>query len=264
MTTNPVTRDNAIQHHDVHPLILDLLLTHVYTSEWWHWEPETLRMMLPRQFKGGPSELAWNKMQAVRTIHVSTDMVLNEWEVFLPVITALNNVAPDFNILQLPPMTRLYAGVRMLHMFDAKFVFSEEVRRFIAMSLLHEGIYFAPGELEFVQFLLRRPYYKCTDCGYQQDVLFEQHDGICDWCGKNWHDRVIGTPIRTDPHVTYHTRYDEKPVREKYEKVIQDWESYTPHDDNEIDIQVCKVANAVNYSLLRDQQFLEQKSGLDL
>lgn len=257
-----LTRENALRHHDTHPLIMDLLLTTEHGPEWWGWEPETQRQILAEGYPAGMSELSWNKLQAVSTFHVAPDLVLNEWECFLPTITALNNVIPDFNVLQLPSPPRLYAGVRMLRMFDKDIEFGDEVARFVASSMLHEGVYFAPGELSFVQHLLRRPYYICPDCGNQEEVLYD-HDGVCDACGRDWHSSLAGKPVK-EARVKMHNTHDEAPVRARFQEAAKDWEKYIPSDDDEFDVQVCKLAAAIDYSLQKDRQFLEQKEALRL
>lgn len=257
-----ITRGNILRHHDAHPLVLDLLLTKVFGIEWWLWEPETLRQVIPQQFKSGCTELVWNKLQAVRAVHVAPEMVFGEWECFLPVITSLNNIVPDFDVMQLPTPARLYAGVGMLRSLDPDEEISEEIRRFIAWALLSHGIYFAPGELGFVQELLRRPYYICPDCGNVEDVLFD-HDGICDSCGRDWYDKIIGRNVKK-PNVQFHNRYDEAPIRKRFNQVAQDWDGFQPDDDDEIDVQVCKIASAIEYKAKRDQQFMEQKEALEL
>ncbi|MCA8940371.1 MAG: hypothetical protein KDB07_11205, partial [Planctomycetes bacterium] len=166
-----VRQDNLFSHHDTHPLILDLQATKLLGPEWFVWEPETIRLVLPKEAGQNISEINWQKLQACKTTHVNPGMVFDEWEVFLRVITALNNVVPDSDILQQPNAARLYAGVGMLRMLDPDEDFSREVRRFIAASLLYQGIIFAPGELSFVQDLLLEPYYVCPDCGNEEKVL---------------------------------------------------------------------------------------------
>lgn len=263
-----ILRANILRHHDAHPLVLDLLLTKEFGPEWWSWEPETLRQVIPQQFKTAEgyapiSELVWNKLQAVRTVHVSPGLVFDEWECFLPVITSLNNVIPDFNVMQLPSHSRLLAGVGMLKALDPEETFSEEVKRFSAAALLHDGIYYAPGDLSFCQWYLRRPYYICPKCGNREDLLFE-HDGICDNCGKEYFSKMTGTVIDASSKVDFHKTYDEGPVRDRFQQAAKNWDEFFPSDDDEIDVQVAKLAAAVEYKAMRDQQFLEQKESLQL
>jgi len=262
--SQPVTLDNVLRHHDAHPLILDLIVTKRLGPEWWTWEPETIQQLLPKEFNSGATEHNWNKLQAVRTVHVAPGLVFDEWECFLPVITALNNTIPDFNILQLPTPARLYAGVGMLKMLDPKEDFSEEVKRFVAASLLYGNIYYAPGDLSFAQWYLRRPYYECSNCGNVEDLLFE-HDGICDNCQKEYFSRITGKPI-SDAKKTTEVKFrnDETAVKKKFQAVANKWDSYYPDDDDPIDVQVCRIAAALEYKAIKDAQFLEQKGALDL
>lgn len=259
-----VAETNILRHHDAHPLVLDLAVTKKLGPEWWLWEPETIRTALQRNFQAGPTELNWNKLQAVRTVHVSPGLVFDEWECFLPVITALNNVIPDFNILQLPSPARLYAGVGMLRMLDPEENFSEEVKRFIAASLLHEGIFFAPGELSFVQWYLNQPYYECTSCGNIEDLLVE-HDGICDNCQKNYFVSMTGKVMDSKKKITrVKVRNDITEIKKRFADVAKDWESFHPDEDSPLDVQICRIAAAIEYKIIKDTQFLEQKGDLGL
>lgn len=257
-----VKTNNLYSHHDAHPLVLDLHTTKLFGPEWFLWEPETLRILIPQETGQTCSELNWNKLQACKTVHVNPGMVFDEWEVFLRVITALNNVIPDADIIQQPNAPRLYAGVGMLKMLDPKEDFSREVTRFIAASLLFKGIIFAPGELSFTQELLREPYYVCPDCGNEEKIL-DDHDGVCDACGRNWYVRATGKPIK-DPRVSVHYRHDIAPIQERFNKVANDWDNYVPDEDDPIDVQICRIADAIQYKAIRDARFLEQKERLGL
>jgi len=258
-----VKESNILQEHDAHPLILDLYITKKMGPEWWEWEPETLREMLQRDFPNQSiSQINWNKLQAVRTVHVSPGFVFDEWECFLPVITALNNVIPDFDVLQVPTPARLYAGVGMLRMLDPEEDFSAEIKKWVAAALLFDGIYFAPGELKFAQELIRRPYYVCPRCGNKEELLFD-HDGICDSCGKEWHSKATGRVINNSPVVVKYT-YDEGPVRARFQQVANNWDAYVPDEDDPIDVQICRIANAISYKSEKDAAFLSQKKDLNL
>ncbi len=152
----------------------------------------------------------------------------------------------------------------MLKMLDPEEDFSEEVKRFVACSLIYNGIFYAPGDLDFAQWYLRRPYYECKECGNVEDLLFE-HDGICDGCQKEYFSSITGKVkegAKKTTEIKY--RHDEGPVRKKFQAVATKWDSFYPDDDDPVDVQVCRIAAALEYKAVKDAQFLEQKGALDL
>jgi hypothetical protein len=259
-----ITKENILTHHDSHPLTLNLYLTKHFGPEWWEWEPETLTSAISREFNKTCSENTWNKIQAVRTVHVAPGLVFDEWECFLPVITALNNVIPDFNVLQFPSPARLYNGVGIIKAIDSEETFSDEIQRFVASCLLHESIIYAPGDLSFCQTFLNRPYYVCTNCGNKEELIID-HDGYCDNCQKEYYSKIRGE-LRKGAKKTTYIQYESDPteVRKKFQKASRDWDKFLPDPDSEIDCMVCKIAAALDYKIDRDQRFIAQKRGLNL
>lgn len=226
------------------------------------WEPETIRQEL-KGVVGEIDELSWAKMQAMKAIHVNPHFCCSQWEVFLPVITALNNVLPTFDYVQAPTVPRLYAGVDILRMVEPDEPFSDEVRRFVAACCLHRGTYCTPEELEFAQPLLRRPFYVCDVC-QNREFVADDHDGICDACGKDWRKQATGAVKPNAPRVTPQFTYDDAPVRRRLAEALKEPEDFVPHDDVPEDVQVARLLVAFQYRDYRRSQFAEQKEFLKL
>lgn len=262
VTEGPVTAQNVYNHHDTHPLILDLFTTRLFGGEWFGWEPETLRMLIPRQGRFTISACNWNKLQACKTVHANPAAIFDRFECFLPVITAFNNVIPDPTALQPPSLARLLAGVGMLRMLDPQEEFSLEIRRFMAASLLYRGIFLVPDELEFLQHLLLGAYYVCPDCGNEEKVL-DDFDGVCDYCGTDWYMMASGRKVK-DPRVELRKQRDILPYRSKLAWVGANYDAWHPNEDDPVDVQVVRVVEAIHYKAKKDAQFYNQKSALGL
>jgi hypothetical protein len=149
--TRPVSLRNLFVHHDTHPIVLDIKLIDAYKEDWFAWEPETLWREIMSDFHTPSiSDHVKSKIQAVRTIHI-TDWVFTKWEIFCPVIQALNNNIPDFEILRRPTVSQLFAGVDMINSIRNDEKFSQEVQQFCGAALLDEGIIAAPQPIAFCQ-----------------------------------------------------------------------------------------------------------------
>jgi hypothetical protein len=142
---------NMFVHHDTHPIVLDIKLMDQYGVEWFEWEPETLWMEIMDDFRTPSiSDHVRSKIQAIKTIHI-TDWAFTKWEVFCPIIQALNNNIPDFEILRKPTISQLFAGVDMMTMVRNDVEFSQEVQQFCAASMIDAGVVAAPQPIEFCQ-----------------------------------------------------------------------------------------------------------------
>jgi len=139
-----VTRANLLRHPEAHPIILDLLLLERYGPEWLGWEPETLFLRVPQDFKSAISDLNATKLQAVKTLHL-VDTYWQHWEVFLWLSMALNGIFPDFRALQVPSVGVLLVSVDIANRVRQDVDWTDEVKTFIETVLVHES-FFTPIE----------------------------------------------------------------------------------------------------------------------
>ncbi|MCK4306552.1 MAG: hypothetical protein KAY24_20080 [Candidatus Eisenbacteria sp.] len=147
----PFSSSKLFVHHDTHPVVLDIKLIDQYGTDWFEWEPETLWREIMDDFRTPSiSDHVKSKIQAMKTIHI-TDWAFSKWEVFCPIIQALNNNIPDFEVLRRPTVSQLFVGVDMMTMVRADVPFSPEVQKFCAASLLDAGVICAPQPISFCQ-----------------------------------------------------------------------------------------------------------------
>ena len=181
-------------------------------------------------------------------------------------LLAFVNNPPDFAVLQKPTIPQLAAGVRIIQAAEPEIKFSEEVKRFIAAALLDSGQYFAPpDELWFVQHYLSGVEYRCPLCGNKAQIL-EEHDGVCDYCGRNWYKKATGEPVEGRKQVVYSTKYNVGPCLALY-RMLRDnrsWESFEWDDNNEVHVQVARALAASLYREEMDRRFAEQREELKL
>lgn len=150
-TVGSVTVLNFFRHPDAHPLVLDLCLLKKYGPDFLMWEPETLELRIPQDFRTTEvSDLNLAKIQACRTLHL-VDTYWERWEVFTWVTAALNGTFPDFENIQVPTVAQAAIAVSIANQVREDVEWSSEVKAFLASVFRFEGIFHALEPLEFVE-----------------------------------------------------------------------------------------------------------------
>lgn len=145
-----VTNINLFQQPEAHPVVLDLVLLKKYGPEWMDWEAETLVWRIPKDFRtSGVSDLTLDKIQAIKTLHVSTNFWL-KWEVFNWCLHPFNNLYPDFQMMQVPSTAQVMIAVWVASVVRSDVSWSEEVLAFMKTACRHDGIFYPPKPLDFL------------------------------------------------------------------------------------------------------------------
>lgn len=146
-----VTVLNFFRHPDAHPLVLDLCLLKKYGPDFLVWEPETLELRIPQDFRTTEvSDLTLAKIQACRTLHL-VDTYWERWEVFTWVTAALNGHFPDFENVQVPTVAQAAIAVSIANQIREDVEWSSEVKAFLSSVFRFEGIFHPIEPLDFVE-----------------------------------------------------------------------------------------------------------------
>lgn len=136
----PPVHINLFQHPDAHPAVLDILLLQKYGPEWMVWEAETLQLRIPQDFKTqGVSDLNMGKIQAMKTLHF-VDTPWRQWEVFTWCAMALNNLFPDFEIMQVPTVSQCLVAIDIFNLVRQDVAWSDEVKVYLGTVWRHDGV----------------------------------------------------------------------------------------------------------------------------
>jgi hypothetical protein len=264
--STPVTIRNLFTHHDAHPIVIDFALLRSFGLEWLGWEAETVWAEVQRVFKTQISELTRAKIQTVKSCHISNGP-WEHWQVFEKIMQGLNNNIPRFDLMQAPTIEQLYAGVDILEGIRQN-DFSDEVRLYMAASVLNDEVIFVPPPLDFIQVEVSHPYYVCKDCGNEDLALF--HDGICDTCTQRWLDGNMGGRASKEAleggrgrNVHLVLRYDPDTTQKLWDEV-KDQPSSKVADLPETaeGTQVAKLLMARDYMNVRRRQMADQLTAL--
>lgn len=233
----PEKAPHLFTHHDAHPAVIHELLDKSFGVEWLVWDPYALWDEITREFRTSISELSRTKIQALRCLH-STKGFWEDWDVFSPTVQALNNRIPSFAIVQKPTTAQIFVAVDIASIIR-KNEYSKEVQRYIAASLLDEGIYHTVSPLEFVQDELNDAHRFCRNCG---QLGIDKEEVWCYNCGSS--DLV--TEDVTLP----------KSDQLRIDDILND--KYDIIEESAIDILGAKLKVAHNYIMLRRAQMEKQ------
>lgn len=268
-------------HHDAHPVVLATLLFKEYDVEWLEWEPDVLWFEIEDDFsrrfsergrstKVTVSSLNRNKIQAVRTLLLSNGF-WDEWQIFCPIIQAMNNNVPVFDMLHKPSVAQLMTGLDIVSTIRQE-EFSEEISRFVAASCLEQGVWLLLKPLDFAQGHAARPHYECKDCGNQDEV--DLRDGRCDVCVGRFSTDADGAAMNMKPaegiadsvgrNLKYELKNDPRSVQAVWDAIKKDPEGdYMLQDDVPEHVVCAKLLVAENYMEHRRELLHQQVTSLE-
>jgi hypothetical protein len=142
---------NLFQHPDAHPIALDLALLRRYGPQWLIWEPETLEIRVPVDFKTQSlGALNLDKLMAVKTLHI-VDGFWRNWEIFSACVQPLNGMFADFSVVQAPAYAEILVAFDTASKIRNDIQLSNEVQDYIRNVMLHDGVLRAVDPLEGIQ-----------------------------------------------------------------------------------------------------------------
>lgn len=258
----PLTLRNLFTHHDAHPVVLDLALIRSFQLEWLTWEPETIWASIHSMFQTNVSEHNRAKIRAIQTLHV-VQAPWELWQVFEKTCQALNNNVPRYDVMQVPTLEQLYAGVDIMDTLRRE-EFSQEVKSYMAAAVLNEDVFYVPAPLDFIQVEVSQPFYRCEDCGHLYSALF--HDGVCDNCTQKF-DSEQGLSMRPKPELleaglgkrmTLSLKFDPDAVQKRWEEIRTKKIEDVSLEETQTDAQVARLMVARDYMNIRRRQLAEQ------
>lgn len=151
VTSKPstVTASNLLQHRESHPYVLDLALLKRYGPEWFGWEHETLELRTGQDFAAPVGALNYEKLQAVKTLHY-VDTFWTNWEVFAPCAMALNDLFPDFEMMQVPTVAQCAVAIAISKLIREDVPWSDEMKLYLESVHRFNSVLCPTAPLDFV------------------------------------------------------------------------------------------------------------------
>lgn len=251
---------NIFTFPESHPIIIDLTLRRSFGPEWFEWEPETLWDEIQRVFQSQISEHGMAKVQALKTLRLG-DIAWRSWPVFEKIIQILDGNLPDWGVMQAPGLDTLFVGVDILEQIEKR-GFSDEVKNYMAAAVLNEDVFFVPPPLDFIQAEVAQPFYKCLDCGNENQALF--HDRACDHCLGRFRSGEVLYEVnqetkRTGTNLEGHVKYDPSAAEKRWHEVEKiPTSQITTLQEVPADVQVSHLLLARDHMNMRRHQLIEQ------
>jgi len=147
----PPTTINLFQHPDAHPVTLDLALTKKYGTEWLDWDLDVLEWRIPQDFHTRTvSDLTFHKIEAMRTLHVNSNF-WTRWEVFIWLTMPLNDLYPDFVVMQVPTLAQCLVSTEIADSVHLNHEWSQELKDYLSVVYRHDGIFCPVWPLEEIE-----------------------------------------------------------------------------------------------------------------
>ena len=145
-----VTVSNIWRHPQAHPVALDLFMLRKYGPDWLGWEAETLRAIIPPDFKtSSVSEINIAKLQACKTLHM-VDSFWNSWEVYVACLAPFNSEFPDFEIAPAPTVAQCLVACDVGARIRDDVEWSSEMKVYVSTVYEHDGIFLPLPPADFV------------------------------------------------------------------------------------------------------------------
>ena len=129
----------AFTNKNSHPLVLNLILLKEFGKEYLGWEPETCWFEIKRTWGPTVSESSRNKIQAIRTCHVS-DQPYERWEIFEKVALGLLGMSPRFALIQKTTPHRASVALEIFGHVRPEKDITPEVYKYVAACMLDYGM----------------------------------------------------------------------------------------------------------------------------
>ena len=241
-----------------HPaVIVDVLDRSI--PDWREWDYDSIARVIWRKTSRWPDPIAENKIQAILTLFKQPLACMTQWEVFLPLCQSFSNNLPDFDELQVPTLAQMYNVLGVLGtLFDVQDhewsgILSDEINLFVAGAMKERGMYTSIGPWQHLQPVLSGQYYACPDCG-NQEYVYEDHDGHCDSCNRDWHKDSTGVVKDPGRQTVIFAEHDPEPVKERLRQAMSSWNSFKPNEDSPVDVQVVRLLDAIQYQQKRKKE----------
>jgi hypothetical protein len=152
--SEPVTPANLFRNSETHPLILHSFLLERYGPSWPTWMPDSIWVVIQKDFKTNVATLIKEKISAIQTL-LMVDSFWRDWEVFEKVTQSVNGNIARFDILQPPTLGQMINAINIARKLrpDIK-KFDEEVARYVSAIADEEGVELLPPPLDFGQIFL--------------------------------------------------------------------------------------------------------------
>ena len=114
-----------------------------YKDHWWEWEIETIEQDLWKDYGLVFTDSMADKVQAVKLL-VNSQRPFLDWWYFNQLSNAFCGTIADFTSIKSPSPGMAIATMKTMHAIRPEENFSRDVKKYVCLLLIHEGIYTPP------------------------------------------------------------------------------------------------------------------------
>jgi len=126
------------------------LFDRTFGRQWIEWEPETLRMEIPKTWGVHPIEEVFEKIMALQTF-IRTDLFWDDAVAFENIVLAFNDLFVDPDLIQQALPREIAFGIAVAKRLNEKSDFVQDIVEYIRASHREEGILVYHPELKVFQ-----------------------------------------------------------------------------------------------------------------
>lgn len=138
--------NNILVDDHTPPMVVYEFLNDKYGEDWWTWEFETIEHMLWKDFGLVLSDNQADRIQAIKTL-LNNQRPFLDWYYFNQVAVAFGGAIADFTTIKSPSPGMAIAAMRTMMHIRPEEPFSRDVKKFVCLTLINDGIYCPPPSL---------------------------------------------------------------------------------------------------------------------
>lgn len=138
---------------DPTPIAIYEILSEYLDSNWWEWEPETLRMEIPGEIPEHRWAVIFATMAAVNQAK-NDDRTWTPWtepDIFGDIAVTFQGIQHNPEFWQKPLLHQIIYAIEAMKYFDHTELIEEDVKAYIAACLVYDNVFFYPFNDQFIK-----------------------------------------------------------------------------------------------------------------
>ena len=145
-TVNPITVNTVLNDDGSSAIKVYEFLESAFGEDWWELEFETIERLLWIKYGTALDDINRDKIWAVKYLCNSQRPFL-DWFMFNQVAVAFAGAIADFEVLRTPTPGMIINAIAVMKYIRPEEPFSREIKKYISILLIQEGIYIPPPSL---------------------------------------------------------------------------------------------------------------------
>ena len=142
----PITVNNILNDENTSPLKVYEFLNKIFGEDWWELEFETIERLLWINYGTVLKDIMRDKIWGIKYLCNSQRPFL-DWWLFNQLAVSLSGYIADFEFIRSPSPGMIITTVNTMRQIRPEEEFSREVKKYISILLIAEGIYIPPPGL---------------------------------------------------------------------------------------------------------------------